>query len=94
MFSVTIPALDRLSERLTRKAAGMDVALRVTRRAERWKVRPDRARPGDTAFAHEGRNVLLLDQQVMAALASLQLDVRATGSGPRLRLRELASRDE
>jgi hypothetical protein len=53
---------------------------------------PDQARPGDVTFAHDGRNVLLLDDAVSQGMTDLTLDVRDTDAGPRLRLRRATSR--
>ena len=92
MFTVTTPALDRLSHRLAHKKAADDVALRFTRREGGWKLDPDRARPGDVTFAHDGRNVLLLDEAVSQGMTDLTLDVRTTDAGPRLRLHRIANR--
>ena len=47
MLSVTKPALRRLSRRLARKAAGDDVALRITKLDDGWQLGPDHARSGD-----------------------------------------------
>ena len=86
MLTVTKPALNRLSRRLARKKAAADVALRFTRRKGGWKLGPDQTRPGDVTFAHDGRNVLLLDEAVSQGMTNLTLDVRKTDAGPRLRL--------
>ncbi len=94
MLKITKPALDRLTHRLASDDAAEDVAMRFTRRDGRWKLGPDRARPGDISFANAGRNVLLLDQAAAAAMNNMKLDVRKTDSGPRLRLRRIASADE
>jgi hypothetical protein len=87
MLTVTTAALDRLSTKLARKKAGEGMALRFTRRPGGWRLRLDRADPADKTYTHEGRNVLLLDQDVSRAMASMTLDVRVTNRGPRLRLR-------
>ncbi len=94
MLNVTERALDRLSRRLTHKKAAGDVALRFSRREGGWKLGPDQARPGDVTFAHDGRNVLLLDEAVSLAMTDLTLDVRKTDAGPRLRLRRIADHDK
>ena len=94
MLNVTKSALDRLSRRLARKEAAADVALRFTRRDGGWKLGPDQARPRDVTFAHEGRNVLLLDETAAEAMANMTLDVRNTDAGPRLRLRRIVSREQ
>jgi hypothetical protein len=87
MLNVTKPALDRLSHRLARRKAATDIALRFTRRDGRWKLGRDQERPGDVTFAHDGRNVLLLDETAAKAMTNMTLDVQNTDAGPRLRLR-------
>jgi len=87
MLNVTKSALDRLSDRLLRREVAEDVALRFTRRDGRWKLGQDQERPGDVKFAHEGRNVLLLDESAAKSMTNMTLDVRDTDAGPRLRLR-------
>ncbi len=94
MLTVTKSALGRLSDRLSRREAADDVALRFTRLDGRWKLGQDQVRPGDVKFAHDGRNVLLLDKAAAKAMAHMTLDVRQTDAGPRLRLRRAAARDE
>ncbi len=93
MLNVTKPALDRLSQRLAHTAAPADVALRFTRREGGWKLGPDQEHPGDVTFAHDGRNVLLLDKAAAQAMTNMMLVVRKTDTGPRLRLRRIAGRD-
>jgi hypothetical protein len=94
MLDVTKPALNRLSHRLTLKRAAADIALRITRREGAWRLRFDRQRPGDTAIANDGRNVLLMEETVTQATADMKLCVRATETGPRLRLRRRAIRNK
>ena len=93
MLNVTKSAFYRLSNRLSRREAAEDVALRFTRRDGRWKLGQDQERPGDVKFAHEGRNVLLLDNAAAKAMANMTLYVRDTDAGPRLRLRRAAGRN-
>lgn len=92
MLTVTSAARECLFSRLNRRNAAEDVAMRFTRKERGWRLRPDRAGPDDTAFTHEGRNVLLLDETVSRAMANMELDVRVTESGPRLKLRRVAKR--
>jgi hypothetical protein len=94
MLTVTNPALDRLSRKLARKKADDDEAMRFTRRKCGWRLRLDRARPDDTAFTYEGRNVLLLDAAVAKAMAPLTLDARNTGQRARLKLRNTERRGD
>jgi hypothetical protein len=77
MLTVTEPTLDRLSRRLDRKGAVEGMALRFVRREGGWSLQLDREFPGDTVFAHAGRNVLLLDETVSNAMANMTLDTRS-----------------
>lgn len=86
MLTVTQAALNRLSTKLARKNAIRGAALRLTRTTGGWLLGMDQARPGDTTFSHEGKDVLLLDATVAKAMAALILDVHATKSGARLKL--------
>jgi hypothetical protein len=87
MLTVTDAARDRLSRKLEFKKAAEPMALRLTRTERGWGLRPDTARPDDTTFAHQGKNVLLVDDAVSEAMSDATLEVRTTKAGPRLRLR-------
>jgi hypothetical protein len=94
MLTVTKPALDRRSRRLSRKGAAEGMALRFTRRDGGWTPRLDRESAGDTAFTHDGRKVLLLDEAVSKATATMTLDVRRSGQQSRLRLHRTERRGD
>jgi len=87
MVTVTPATCERLARRLARKKAGENEAVRVARRPGGWKLCIDHARPDDTAFAHDGRILLLLDEAASEAMARATLDVQDTGAGQRLKLR-------
>lgn len=87
MLNVTPAARKCLSTRLDRRKAADGFAMRFTRRAGGWRLCLDRAQPDDTSFTHKGRRVLVLDEAVAAAMQNMKLDVRATESGLRLKLR-------
>jgi hypothetical protein len=76
MFMVTAAALARLSTKLDGKKASDGQAFRFTQGTG----------PDDTAFAHDGRKVLLLDARMAEAMAELTLDVRTTKAGVKLKL--------
>jgi hypothetical protein len=86
MLSVTKPALERLSRRLTRRGVAEGMALRFARQDGRWTLLLDRQSAGDTAFSHDGRTVLLLDEAVSEAMADMTLDAKMTGGRSRLKL--------
>jgi hypothetical protein len=93
MLSVTKPALERLSRKLTRRGVAEGMALRFARQDERWTLLLDRESANDTAFSHDGRTVLLLDKAVSEAMANMTLDAKKTGGRLRLKLRR-SERDE
>ena len=86
MLTVTKPALVRLSRRLDRKDAAEGMALRFKRRDGGWELMLDHESDGDTAFAHDGRKVLLLDDGVAKSMANLTLDAKRIGRGSGLKL--------
>jgi hypothetical protein len=86
MLSVTKPALERLSRKLTRRGVAEGMALRFARQDGRWTLLLGRQSAGDTAFSHDGRTVLLLDKAVSEAMAGMTLDARKIGGGSCLKL--------
>lgn len=89
MFVLTQAAGIRLADKLAKKSAGDDVAVRFVRRRKRrgWAVQYDKPSPSDATFVHEGRVVLVLDEASSRLLRNKMLDIRETDEGPRLRLR-------
>jgi len=89
MFTLTEAAGARLAEKLTEKNAGGNVSLRFARQTEPrgWKLRLDKPSPADTALSHDGRVVLVFDEQSSHLLRNKVLDTRETDEGPRLQLR-------
>jgi hypothetical protein len=87
MLTVTEPALERLSRRLTRKGGGEGMAMRFTRVEGGWSLDLDKESAGDTAYTHDGRTVLVLDETVSKAMANMTLDTRTNKRRSSLRLR-------
>lgn len=94
MLTVTEAARARLLTKLDRKNATDDVAMRFTRVEKGWRLDLGQASPDDTVFAHEGRNVLLLDAAAAKIMDTMTLDVRNTEKGTRLKLRQLERKSE
>jgi len=88
MLRITNTAYTRLSELLSNHPT--DVAMRIVRRAGRSKLKRGSQQPGDEAFQHAGRTVLLLDQKAAKRLARKTLVVNDTDGGPKLRLCRIA----
>lgn len=83
MLTVTEAASAHLAEILTQAGFPDDTAIRLVHEGGRIGMQPDNERPGDTTFEHNGRVVLVLDEQVAQLLADDQLDME----GARLTLR-------
>lgn len=65
MLAVTEAAIARLSQVLGQAGVSENVAVRLS----------DAERPGDSAFQHNGRTVLVLDGRVSELLSASRLDV-------------------
>lgn len=87
MLAVTQVARERLLEMLAPHPD--EVAVRIVCRKGRIKLRRSTQQSGDEVFEHDGRTVLLLDEDVAAQLEGRTLDVRKTQDGPRLRFRRI-----
>jgi hypothetical protein len=92
MLTVTSPAGARLAHLLETK--GDDAVARIFFRNEKFRLGVGRLRPADRTFAHDGRVVLALDARISRSLEKHRLDVRETGSGPRLRLKSRSKQSE
>ncbi len=86
MLNVSLAARARLANKLARKNASPEFALRFVRRTGGYKLSLDRANPADTTITCEGKNVLLLDESMAQAMKDMTLDVTDKGAGPRLTL--------
>jgi hypothetical protein len=86
MFTVTEAARGRLLTKLVDRKAAEGEAFRFTRKKGGWKLSLDRPQPNDTKMAHEGRNVLLLNDDVSRNMTKLTLDVINADTKPRLTL--------
>ena len=87
MFSMTEAAGARITESLERNEAPEDVVIRLEREERQLTLRRGHAHPGDSTFAHEGRTVLVLHDELCQELADSTLEVEDTDEGPRLHLR-------
>ncbi len=87
MFSMTEAAGAHVAGLLERNEASEDAVLRLEREEGQLTLRQGHAHPGDSTFAHEGRNVLVLHDELCQELADSALDVEDTDEGPRLYLR-------
>jgi hypothetical protein len=75
MFTVSEAAGAMLAQLLTSQKAPEDTAIRLVSEGAGIAMVPDTKGEGDTALDHEGRTILLLDDQMSALLTEVALDV-------------------
>jgi len=75
MLTVTEAAGARLAQILAQEDFPDEVAIRLVREERGIGMQPDSERPGDATFEHDGRLVLLLDEQTSQLLVDDTLDV-------------------
>jgi hypothetical protein len=75
MFAITEAAGSHLSQILDRESCPEETAVRLVYDGRGFAMQPDSKREGDATFEHEGRLVLLLDEQVSQLLADHTLDM-------------------
>ena len=86
MLNMTDAAAGYLNRVLDESNASSDTAVRLLVAADGLRATFDTERPGDASLNHEGRTVLLLDEQASQVLSERTLDVQPTPDGPRLGL--------
>jgi hypothetical protein len=86
MLTLTEAAGAHLAKMLVEAEAAYDVAVRIVRVPSGWTLRKDSAVPGDATLDHEGRTVLMLDEQVSAMLSDKTVDVENGEDGPKFAL--------
>jgi len=79
VLRITDDALAALSEMLSKGDAAADVAIRFVLDGEELAMKTDNESPGDTAFQHEDRTVLLVDGRLAEVLADSTLDFTDEG---------------
>jgi Fe-S cluster assembly iron-binding protein IscA len=79
MLTVTDAAGSHLAQILKQEELPAEIAIRIIVEGGGLALRPDEKQPGDASFEHEGRTVLLLDEQVADLLSSDTLDVEGSG---------------
>lgn len=84
MLTLTDAAGAHLSGLLGEVEAPDEAAVRIVLQDQGLALRLDQEQPGDKTFEHNGKKVLLLDEQVSNVLAEKTLDVEDSESGPRL----------
>jgi len=84
MLTMTPEAGTYLSGILNERNCPENVAIRFLYEDQGIAMRLDNPKPGDASVEHEGRTVLLLDEQVAGLLEGQTLDVEKGQEGERL----------
>jgi hypothetical protein len=87
MFVMTPAAGVYLHAVLDKAQVPEETAIRFVIEDNSLNTRLDTSRPGDATFDHDGRKVLILDEQVSQLLDTSTLDVQPTPEGERLVLK-------
>ncbi|MHC4128228.1 MAG: hypothetical protein ACYSWT_09435 [Planctomycetota bacterium] len=86
MLTMTEAAGAHLVDLLGEAEVPEDVAIRFVVESEELTLRLDKEQPGDESFSHEGKTVLLVDEEMSSMLAEKTLDVEPSDEGPKLTL--------
>ncbi len=84
MVTVTYTAAEHVAYTLSEHQVGDDVVLRIKLTKGGVEMQPDTIRPGDEAFDHNGKVVLVLDQQTSQLLGNKTIDLMTDGDGSHL----------
>ncbi len=88
MLTLSYIAGEHLDLLLAEANAPDDAAVRLVLKGDRFSLKIDTARPGDTTFDHNEKVVLAIDEQVSESVADMNLDLKVTGEEPKLTLFE------
>jgi len=86
MLTITEAAGSHLADMLTEAEAPDDVAVRFIIQGRGLAMELDNASPDDSTFNHEGRTILVLDEQLSDLLSDKTLDIKDSEEGPHLTL--------
>ena len=81
MMTVTYTAGEHLAYTLSEHQVRDDVVLRIKLTQDGVEIQPDKIRPGDETFDHNGKVVLVLDQQISQLFGNLSIDLMTDDDG-------------
>lgn len=87
MLNITEAAGSFISDLLGEANAPDDVAVRFVAEEQGLVLRLDQKQDADSDFEHEGRTIVVLDEQMSDFLSDRTLDVEQSDEGPKLSLR-------
>ncbi len=81
MLTVTYTAGEHIAYMLCEHEASDDVVLRIEWTKGGIELQPDKMRPGDETFDHNGKVILVLDQQTLQLLGNKTIDLMTDDDG-------------
>ncbi len=84
MVTVTYTAAEHIAYTLSDHQVGDDVVLRIKMGEGGVGIRQDKIRPGDETIDHNGKVVLVLDQQTSQFLGDKTIDLKTDDDGSHL----------
>jgi Fe-S cluster assembly iron-binding protein IscA len=88
MVTLTYTAGEHMAYMLSEHQNHDDVVVRNKLTKGDVEMQPDKIRPGDEAFDHNGRVVLVLDQQISQLLGNKTIDLMTDDDGSHLILKD------
>ncbi len=88
MVTVTYSAAEHLAYTLSEHEVRDEVVLRIKFTKGGVEMQPDKIRPGDETFDHNGNVVLVLDQQTSQCLGDKTIDLMTDDDGSHLILED------
>ncbi len=88
MLTVTYCAAEHLAYTLSEHQVPDEVVLRIEFTKGGVEMQPDKIRPGDETFDHNGNVVLVLDQQTSQFLGDKTIDLKTDDDGSHLILED------
>ncbi len=88
MVTLTYTAGEHMAYMLSEHQNRDDVVVRIKLTKGDVEMQPDKIRPGDEAFDHNERVVLVLDQQISQLLGNKTIDLMTDDDGSHLILKD------
>ncbi len=88
MVTVTYTAAEHMAYTLSEDHDSDDVVLRIKLTKDGVEMNPDNIRPGDETFDHNGKVVLVLDQQISQLIGNKTIDLTTDDDGSHLILED------
>ena len=84
MVTLTYTAGERMAYMLSERQVRDDVVLRIKLTKGGFEMQPDKMRPGDETLDHNGKVILVLDQQTSQLVGNKTIDLITDDDGSQL----------